>query len=250
MSAWYEKFFDGLYGRVLSSQFEQAKSLEQARVIKRLLGVRRGQRVLDVPCGQGRITLPLARMGLVMTGVDRTGAYLAKAARLAWRGRLAVRFLQSDMRAIAFEREFDAALNWFGSFGYFSDADNLEFCRRTLAALKPGGRFLVEGMNKSWVLAHFRPRQESRVGGVLVTQRSRLAPAEERIRTVWTLRRGRRAERHTVSMRVFTGTELREFLRAAGFGEVRLYGPGGSRFTRHSRRLLAVATRPRRTAAG
>jgi len=145
MTAWYERFFDGLYGRVLSSQFERAKSLEQARVIKRLLRVRRGQKVLDVPCGQGRITLPLARAGLAMTGVDLTRAYLTKAARLARRARLRVRFLQADMRAIAFENEFDAAFNWFGSFGYFSDADNRAFCRRVMAALKPGGRFLVEG---------------------------------------------------------------------------------------------------------
>jgi SAM-dependent methyltransferase len=201
--------------------------------------------VLDVPCGQGRLTLPLARSGLVMTGVDLTGAYLAKARNLARRGRLKIRFLQSDMRGIGFDAEFDAAFNWFGSFGYFSDADNLAFCRRVLAALKPGGRFLVEGMNKSWVLAHFRPRNETRVGGVLVTQRNRLAPGDRRIRTVWTLRHGRRTERHAISMRAFTGTELREFLRAAGFGEVRLYGPGGSRFTRHSRRLIAVARKPR-----
>ncbi|HOX06519.1 MAG TPA: class I SAM-dependent methyltransferase [Planctomycetota bacterium] len=242
---WYEKFFDGLYGRVLSSQFERAKSLEQARVIKRLLGVRRGQRVLDVPCGQGRITLPLARMGLAMTGVDRTGAYVAKARMLAGRGRLKARFLQGDMRAIAFDREFDAVFNWFGSFGYFSDADNLRFCRRVLAALKPGGRFLVEGMNKSWVLVHFRPSIETRVGGVLATQRNRLRPGDKRIRSIWTLRRGRRTERHIVSMRVFTGTELRGFLRSAGFGEVRLHGPGGGRFTRHSQRLIAVASKPR-----
>jgi ubiquinone/menaquinone biosynthesis C-methylase UbiE len=246
MSAWYERFFDGLYGRVLARQFGAETSLKQSRVIRRLLGARRGQRVLDVPCGQGRITLPLARSGLVMTGVDRTAAYLGKARRLARRGRRKVRFLQGDMREIAFDGEFDAAFNWFGSFGYFSDADNLEFGRRVFRALKPGGRFLVEGTNRSWLLTHFRPRSQQRIGGVWVAQCSRLNRRRTRIMTTWTLKRGTAAERHRIGMRLFNGAEIRKLLRAAGFREVRLYGRGGSRFTRHSRRLIAVARKDRR----
>jgi SAM-dependent methyltransferase len=243
-SAWYEKFFEGLYGRVLSRQFGGETTEKQARLIRRLLRVRRGQHVLDVPCGQGRITLPLARAGLVMTGVDRTAGYLTKARQLARRGRLSVRFLQADMRGIGFENEFDAAFNWFGSFGYFSDADNLEFCRRILQALKPGGRFLVEGLNKSWLLRHFRPRSENRWNGVLIKQHSRLTRNRSHILTDWTLQRGGVTERHTIRMRLFDGAGIRAILGAAGFGEVRLYGPGGSRFTRHSRRLIAVARKP------
>jgi SAM-dependent methyltransferase len=245
MSAWYEKFFEGLYGRVLARQFDGETTAKHARLIRRLLGLRKGQRVLDVPCGQGRITLPLARSGLAMTGVDLTSRFLEGARRQARRENLGVQFLQGDMREIAFEGEFDAAFNWFGSFGYFSDADNLAFCRRVLRALRPGGRFLVEGHNKSWLLSHFRPRQESVVGGVRLLHKSWVTRNRGHVLSTWTLKRGRSMERHTIKMRLFDGAGLRRFLRSAGFGEVRLYGPGGSRFTRHSRRLIAVASKPR-----
>jgi SAM-dependent methyltransferase len=245
MAEWHERFFEGLYGRVLAATFPQETSREQALLIRRLLRARRGQKVLDVPCGQGRITLPLARMGLAMTGVDVTASFLERARRRARRENLLINYLRDDMRRIDFESEFDAAFNWFGSFGYFSDADNIEFCRRVLRALKPGGRFLVEALNKSWLLSHFRREsQHDRIGGVLIRQHSRLNSRRTHILTTWTLRRGSALERHAVKMRLFNGAEIRKLLRTAGFRDVVLYGPEASRFTRHSRRLIAVARKP------
>lgn len=246
MAEWYERFFDGLYARVLPSQFEQAATLEQARTVRRLLRLRTGQRVLDVPCGTGRLAIPLARMGLQMTGVDLTAKYLRKARRAARQAGVDVRWVHSDMRAMDFAGEFHAAFNWFGSFGYFSDAGNLLFCQRVFAALRPGGRFLVEGPNKSWILAHFRPADERRIGGVHIATEHRWEPGTSRVLSTWTFSRGRTTERHTVAMRLFNGTEMRALLRRAGFRDIRLHPrPPARRFTRHSRRLVAVARRPR-----
>ena len=245
MSEWFETFFDGLYAKVLPKTFDDVASREQVRIVKRLLGVRKGQRVLDVPCGMGRLTIPLARMGLAMTGVDLTAAYLARGRRQARREGLDVRWVHSDMREIDFDGEFDAAFNWFGSFGYFSDAGNLEFCRRVFRALRPGGRFLVEGPNKSWVLAHFRRTEDNTLGSVRVRTRNRWDARTCRCHSTWTLTRGGSMERHRIRVRLFNGGEMRALLQAAGFRDVRLFPrPPVGPFTRHSRRLIAVATKP------
>jgi 2-polyprenyl-3-methyl-5-hydroxy-6-metoxy-1,4-benzoquinol methylase len=242
---WFERFFDGLYARVLPSTFDDAATLRQARTVKRLLKLRRGQRVLDIPCGMGRLTIPLARMGMAMTGVDLTASYLRRARGRARQEGLDIRLVQSDMRDIESVEEFDAAFNWFGSFGYFSDEGNLAFCRRVFRALRPGGRFLVEGVNRSWLLAHFLARTEQILGGVHIVHRNRWDEKAGRVISTWTLTRGKVTERHTIRMRTFSGAEMRALLHAAGFREVRLFthSPFG-RFTRHSRRLIAVGTRP------
>jgi SAM-dependent methyltransferase len=182
-----------------------------------------------------------------MTGVDLTPEYLRRARRDARRASVNVGFLCSDMREIDFDEEFDAAFNWFGSFGYFSDADNLVFCRKIFRALKPGGRFLVEGPNKSRMLAAFCHQLEYRIGGVQVAQRARWNARTNRLHANWTLRRGRRTEHHTVNLRLFNGSEMRRLLRAAGFRDVRLFsGEPGKPFTRHSRRVIAVGLKPRK----
>jgi SAM-dependent methyltransferase len=245
MPAWHEEFFEGLYGRVLAGQFDEADSLEQARLVRRLLRLRRGQRVLDIPCGQGRLTVPLAGMGLVMTGLDRTAGYIRRARRAARKAGVRVRFVCADMRTLDCDAEFDAAFNWFSSFGYFSDAENAAFLERVRTALRPGGRFLIETLNKSFIQARFLPLHLMEHGGVAVVVRNRFDPDTGRMHSVWTFRRGRRRERHRITLRLFNGTEMRRVLRRAGFVDIRLYGrPPVGRFTRHSRRLMAVARRP------
>ena len=246
MAEWFETFFDGLYANVLPKTYDDAQSLEQARMVKRLLRVRKGQRVLDCPCGMGRLTLPLAKTGLAMTGVDLTPSYLRRARRQAKRAGLDVRFLRRDMRAIDFDAEFHGAFNWFGSFGYFSDEENLDVARRAFRALRPGGRFLIEGVNKSWLLTHFRAHAEQTVGTVHLAHENRWDEKTNRVCSTWTMSKGGRTERHELRMRIYNGGELRALLRAAGFRDVALHPrPPVGRFTRHSRRLIAVGRRPR-----
>jgi len=242
---WFQTFFTGLYSQVLPGQFNSARTLAQVRTVKRLLKLRKGRRVLDVPCGMGRLTIPMARAGLVMTGVDLTASYLRRGRRRARQDGLDIRFVHADMRDLDFDGEFDAAFNWFGSFGYFSDAGNLAFARKVLRALRPGGRFLVEGINKSWLLAHFRPRDEQTIRGVRIVHRNTWDARTGRVLSTWTFQRGNVTERRRISMRIFNGADMRCLLRAAGFRDIQCFGyaPIG-RFTRHSRRFIAVARRP------
>jgi 2-polyprenyl-3-methyl-5-hydroxy-6-metoxy-1,4-benzoquinol methylase len=243
---WYRTFFGGLYAEVLPATFAETETLAQARLVKRLLKLRRRQRVLDIPCGQGRVAVPLARMGLDVTGVDLMPGYIRRARRIARRAGVAVAFSTGDMREIDFEEEFHAAFNWFTSFGYFSDVDNLLLCRRVFRALRPGGRFLIEGAHKAWVLEHFRGRDDQKVGGIAITSRSTWNARTQRVTSHWTFRKGAVVERRSVHVRLFNGPELRKLLRRAGFREVELYGhPPTGRLHRHSRRLMAVGRRPK-----
>ncbi len=232
--------------RVLANQFSVAQTKVQLAMVRRLLRLRKPMRVLDVPCGMGRLTLPLAERGLGMTGVDFNASYLRRARREARGRNLDIRFVRADMRRLGFDGEFDAVFNWFGSFGYFSDRDNFRVVECAFAALRPGGRFLVEGINQSWLRTYLRPTDEWAVGGVRIENRRSWDARQSRVRDTWTLSRGRQRERHRISIRLFNGAEMRALLRSAGFCDIRLYGarPIGP-LTRHSPRLLAVATKPR-----
>ena len=243
---WFQSFFGELYGRVLAASFATERTLAQARLVRRLLRLRKGERVLDVPCGQGRLTIPLAQAGLAMTGVDLSAAYLRAARAAARREGARAKLLRRDMRRIEFDSEFDAAFNYFTSIGYFSDEENLDFCRRVLRALRPGGRFLVETLNRPWILSRFLRRSRDQVGDVTVLHRSRWNVSACRSEDTWTFRRGKRTETHRISVRLYSGADLRRLLEEAGFEAVRLWGiPPLRPLTRASRRLIAVARRPR-----
>ena len=242
---WYETFFDGLYGQALAGRTDEPRTVQEARLIKRLLKLRKGKRVLDCPCGLGRIAFQLAKMGLDVTGVDLTASFVRRARRRAKAEGLDIRFLRCDMRELPFDREFDAVVNWFTSFGYFDDAGNLAAAKAALAALKPGGKFLIEMLNKSWVLSHFRPDHDETVSGVRIVSHARMDTGKRRIHNRWILSRGGKVEVHRFSHRLYNGAEMRALLRTAGFRDIQFFGrPPVGRLTRHSRRLIAVARRP------
>ena len=54
---------------------------EEARFILGALGLRRGDAVLDAPCGAGRVSLQLARAGCVITGIDLRDSFIRRARR-------------------------------------------------------------------------------------------------------------------------------------------------------------------------
>ena len=81
--------------------------------------------VLELGCGTGRVSLPLARAGVDLVGIDRSDPMLARAARRADRRRRPARipnpesrvprFVRGDIRALPFRpRAFSMALAPYG----------------------------------------------------------------------------------------------------------------------------------------
>jgi len=100
-----------------------------------LLAPRAGERVLDLGCGDGVLTLKLIEACCDVLGVDADAAMVAAARAKGIDARL------GDARALAFDHEFDAvftnaALHWVGQ----PDVVTAGVKR----ALKPGGRYVGE----------------------------------------------------------------------------------------------------------
>lgn len=246
MREWHDKFFAGVYTKVLAHTFPDAVSRKQANGIKARLGLRRGQRALDLPCGQGRITLSLARLGIRMVGVDLQPHYIQRAKTLAKRRRLKADFQMGDMRHAAFQNEFDAAFNWFGSFGYFNTRQNQQVLANFFRALKPGGRFLLQCPNKDWIERNFRSVMEYTVGGIKVTQNNRWVKFGKTIRTDWTFRSRNKIERQVSVMRQFDQKDLTVLLKKAGFRKIRFYSDlKGNPLGQDSTAIIVVAQRPK-----
>jgi cyclopropane fatty-acyl-phospholipid synthase-like methyltransferase len=245
MAKWFERFFTGPLSCGFIGTWESPKALRHARMVRKLLGPRKGARILDAPCGQGKLAVPLARMGFNITGVDITAPYIRRVRKLARAEGLPIRCVHLDMRKIAFEKEFDAVINYGGSFGFFSDEENLDFCRRAFRALKPGGKFLLDGMNRKWVLGDFHDFMVHREAGPRITSRNRFDKKTNRVTSRWTFTQGERREVRSSTIWLFDATDIRKMLRKAGFREIRLYGlPALGRLARSSQRIIAVAERP------
>lgn len=100
-----------------------------------LLAPRKGERILDVGCGDGVLTAVIAQAGAAVVGVDASPAMIAAARERGLDARVA------DGEALAFAGEFDAA---FSNAALHWMRDGGAVARGVFRALKPGGRFVGE----------------------------------------------------------------------------------------------------------
>jgi len=230
MSDWFETMEEHLW------LLPDEKGEEEARFIKKALRLRKGQAVLDAPCGAGRIAFHLACQGCAVTGVDLRPQFVNRARRRFRTAGLQGRFKVMDLRRLEFEQEFDGAFNWGGSFGYFSDEENLELVRRYARALKPGGRLLVDQVNREYILRHFIPEQ--RRGEVII--RNYWYRDTQRIISRRIIN-GHNDPKNMSSMRVYTRRETEQLFEQAGLIVDAFYGSfKGEEFRRSSPHLIAV----------
>jgi 2-polyprenyl-3-methyl-5-hydroxy-6-metoxy-1,4-benzoquinol methylase len=100
-----------------------------------------GDRVLDVACGTGNLTIPAARTGATVTGLDIAPNLLEQAERWARREGLTIRLEEGNAEQMPYEDgSFDAVISMFGAmFAPRADATAAELVRVT----RSGGRIAM-----------------------------------------------------------------------------------------------------------
>jgi SAM-dependent methyltransferase len=215
---------------------EPEASAREAERLARLLGVGAGAEVLDVPCGGGRIALPLAGLGYRVTGVDWSAAFLGHA-RAADGGR-EVTWEQRDMRDLPWHGRFDGAVCVGNSFGYLDDDGNARFLEAVRAALKPGARLVLETpMVIENLLGVLQQRPWWKVRNVHLLVENRYDHTTSRLEIEYTFVSAEGVQVRRGSHRAYSYRELVALIRQAGF-HAELAEP----YTREAHALTFVAT--------
>ncbi len=104
------------------------------------VGLKPGERVLDVGCGNGAVSLDAARAagtGGRVTGLDLSAPMLEVARRRAEEEGIDVDFVRGDAQTASFDQPFDVVMSRFGVM--FFDNPAVAFANLARAA-RPGGR--------------------------------------------------------------------------------------------------------------
>lgn len=247
---WYANVFNDDYLRTLPRSLPR-QTMREVRFIIDKLGIQRGARVLDLCCGAGRHTVELAAKGYDMVGVDLSMFLLKRALDTATKKKLSIKFVHGDMRKLTFRSIFDAVFNVQTSFGYFDDLTNFKVLQSIYASLKPGGIFLIETVNRDFIMDDMPLRLFWMGDGCKVLEESNV----ESLSGVLKVKRSivlddnsKPPYEQTMSIRLYSTTEMRQLLSRAGFNVLELVGdfslPDPRHFGAYSPHNIFIAEKP------
>jgi SAM-dependent methyltransferase len=177
-----------------------------------------GARVLDVPCGQGRHAHLLAEAGYDVDGLDYSQHLLDKA-KDRGTGK-ALRYTRGDMRKLParWTGRFDAVLNLFTSFGFFTDPnDDARVIGEFARVLKPGGVLLWHGGSRDGVMARFLSKDWWMSNDGTMVAHERTFDALSGVLTIRSTFRGPKVSgEREHRIRLYTATRIAELCAAEG----------------------------------
>lgn len=210
--------------------------------------IARGGNILEIACGTGRVTLPIARAGAIITGLDLSPAML-KVAREKSAGLENLRWVQASMRNFDLAEQFDLILSPGHSFQNMVTAAEQVECLETIKRhLAPGGSLIlhIDHQDIAWLAdvggdmaGVFKPAADVTIS-TGQRFRSYLSWSYERSTQTATADKFyeelnaagevlRRIERGPIHLHCVFRTEMEHLLARAGFEIVALYGD----FERH-----------------
>src|SRR5688572_28696472 len=189
---WYETFFHGVTLDLWRRAIPPEQTTAEAEFLIQNLNCELGARVLDVRCGNGRLTFDLAIRGYRFTGVDIAEEFIVEARSRARDGMTnppahaggsdfsaSVEFVLGDMRNIEGVGVYDGAFCFGNSFGFLEYADMEKFLANVARALKPRGRFIVNtAMAAESVLPDFEEQSCHEMGDIVMTIKERYLAEE------------------------------------------------------------------------
>ena len=255
---WYENFFHGVTLDLWRQAIAPEQTIAEAEFLIENLDCKRGSHLLDVPCGDGRLSFELAKRGYQVTGVDISEEFITEAHSLLKKdqppatptgrgsdsvGR--VDFVLGDMRGIEGEAIYDGAFCFGNSFGFLAYEDMEKFLSGVACALRGQKRLIIEtGMAAESALPDFEEQTSHEIGDISVIIKERYLAEESCIDSEYIFERNGRTESRKAKHWIYTVAEIRRMLERAGFVVLDFYGSLKSEpYNLGSRELFVIAQR-------
>lgn len=215
---WFKRAFADDYVWLYAHRDER-EAAAQVRTATKIVPFKKGQRILDIACGAGRHVLAFARLGARVTGVDLSETLLRIARRRLREEGIRATVRKGDMRSLNYKERFDGATIWFTSLGYFrTTAEDRRVVNGLAAALKPGGWWLIDLPNPSYLEKHMVARSQRTARGpngrAIITERRKIV--NRRVEKTIEIEDSEGKRSYVESVRLYRPEQFGALVNAAG----------------------------------
>jgi 2-polyprenyl-3-methyl-5-hydroxy-6-metoxy-1,4-benzoquinol methylase len=240
MRDWINKLFierSDLFLKIMNQRWTKTEQLVNG-IVKLLddFGIKSGN-LLDLYCGNGRVSIHMAKKGFRAVGVDISKVFLEDAGRKAKEHGVSrlVTFLEGDVRKLkdvvgTVSKPFDVVVNVWTSIGFYQQKDDLSvFKQARQLSRKNAILFVAETVHTEYISIKFTPTSYDELENIVLLENREYDPTTAQMKTSWIFydRRGKDLsfiDKADIVHHVYSLRELCSLLKNAGWETVAFYG--------------------------
>ncbi|MFW9827401.1 MAG: class I SAM-dependent methyltransferase [Candidatus Thorarchaeota archaeon] len=210
-----------------------------------------GSPILELACGTGRITIPIARKGLSIIGLDLLNSMLKEAKLKSKEEELEIEWIEADMTNFDLKKKFNLILMPGCAFNWFLELEWVESCLSSIKKhLEPNAAFIFDAFNpnlnilirepsKAYLNAKYQDPDGN--GEVIVNESNKYDKATQINEVTLSYSIGNKIINNKLILRMFFPQELDAILKYNGFKIIHKYGDfEQTSFTSESRRQIFI----------
>lgn len=142
-------------------------------------------RILDIPAGIGRLSIPLSLYGFDVLGIDFSDKFIEHANKKKLEfGAKTSKFIVGDMFSsdesiLRFKPQL--VINWWTSIGYKGKRSDITFFKHLKSVTEPGALFIIETWSREYILNFPIRRFWNDLGNIMVTVENHIDPLQEAV---------------------------------------------------------------------
>lgn len=222
---WTTAFFNKMYLDIFMTRSPEQLEYE-AQIIKFFIQAKQGETLLDFCCGTGSTANSLNSLGFKVSGIEYSQVYVD----IAHKEYLDANIVQGDALQYNFHKKFDHVYNWFSSFGYFNDEQNMLLLNNMKNHLKEQGNILIEIYNSENILNNFQKQmqyqKEYQGKSYTLTRNSTILENNQWLEQEWNFKNqttGMVEFEFTTKTRLYLANDIIDMLKMIGFSNCRAY---------------------------
>jgi cyclopropane fatty-acyl-phospholipid synthase-like methyltransferase len=189
-----------------------------------VMNLKKGASILDIPCGTGRLAIPLAKTEFNVTCVDISEEFITGLTKRVKEDNLSIRVIQGNILSLELTGSFDGAYCLGNSFGYFDYEGMKVFVKKVAACLKPGSRFIINsGMMAESILPKIPPEKTYTLEGLTMQVNNIYFVNDSYMVSLLKYTKNHHIEEHSFKHYVYTIGEIKRLLKLFGLHILAMY---------------------------
>ena len=221
---WYEDFFQGINCELWEKAVSPDWTKQETDFLIGELNLKKGQHLLDIPCGFGRHSIEFAKRGFHVTGIDISQTFITGLTAKIKSDKLNITAIRADILTMQLNQKFSGAICMGNSFGYFNFDKMKLFVEKVSSGLETGGRFIINsGMIAESILPNFSKNKSFTFDNITMDITNIYDVGDNYMVSTILYTKETRKEEHSFKHYVFTLGEVKRLLQLYGLITIATY---------------------------